>query len=312
MNKQDKASGQLIKILVISVIIIFITGIAVMATNAKLTKVKIILSSEYEKIVLTSNTKVADILKENHITLQEDEVVTPDIDSEISDNKTIKICKADDLEQEVAEVEESDTTQKILENYNSIKEKIIIEQVEIPFETITKEADEDGTKQNKVVQEGENGIKEIKYKVRYQNDVEIERIELSSEIIKEPINKIVEVRTIQVSNRSLVDRLSITGSAADYQEYARSRCEDYGWSEEDFYCLVLLWNKESNWRVNAENRSSGAYGIPQALPASKMASAGADYLTNYKTQINWGLGYISGRYGDPSNAWAHSQSTGWY
>lgn len=80
----------------------------------------------------------------------------------------------------------------------------------------------------------------------------------------------------------------------------------------EFDCLVALWNRESRWNVFANNSSSGAYGIPQALPGSKMASAGADWATNPDTQIRWGLGYIMGRYGSPCNAWGHSQSSGWY
>jgi hypothetical protein len=85
----------------------------------------------------------------------------------------------------------------------------------------------------------------------------------------------------------------------------------YGWGDDQFGCLVSLWSKESGWRVNAAN-PSGAYGIPQALPGSKMASAGADWQTNPATQITWGLGYISGRYGTPCSAWATSESQGWY
>ncbi|MBW9108376.1 aggregation-promoting factor C-terminal-like domain-containing protein [Microbacterium trichothecenolyticum] len=85
-----------------------------------------------------------------------------------------------------------------------------------------------------------------------------------------------------------------------------------GWGDDQFACLVALWQKESGWRVNAYNASSGAYGIPQALPGSKMATAGADWETNPATQITWGLGYIGGRYGTPCGAWDHSQRTGWY
>ncbi|UYK41399.1 lytic transglycosylase domain-containing protein [Microbacterium terricola] len=85
-----------------------------------------------------------------------------------------------------------------------------------------------------------------------------------------------------------------------------------GWGENEYNCLVSLWSKESGWRVNAYNAGSGAYGIPQALPGSKMASAGADWATNPATQITWGLGYITGRYGTPCGAWAKSQSSGWY
>lgn len=85
-----------------------------------------------------------------------------------------------------------------------------------------------------------------------------------------------------------------------------------GWPSTEFDCLVALWKKESNWRVNAMNVSSGAYGIPQALPGSKMATAGADWQTNPATQITWGLGYIAGRYGSPCGAWGHSQARNWY
>jgi hypothetical protein len=85
-----------------------------------------------------------------------------------------------------------------------------------------------------------------------------------------------------------------------------------GWGMDQYNCLVSLWNKESHWNVYSFNASSGAYGIPQALPGSKMASVGADWQTNPATQITWGLGYIVGRYSTPCGAWSHSQSTGWY
>jgi len=85
-----------------------------------------------------------------------------------------------------------------------------------------------------------------------------------------------------------------------------------GWGSEQYDCLVSLWNKESGWNVYAANRSSGAYGIPQALPGSKMASVGADWQTNPATQITWGLNYIQGRYKNPCGAWGHSQSVNWY
>jgi len=85
-----------------------------------------------------------------------------------------------------------------------------------------------------------------------------------------------------------------------------------GFAIDQFPCLNKLWNKESNWRTTAANNSSGAYGIPQALPGSKMASAGSDWKSNPATQIKWGLGYIEGRYGSPCKAWSHSQNVGWY
>lgn len=86
----------------------------------------------------------------------------------------------------------------------------------------------------------------------------------------------------------------------------------YGWGGDQFSCLVSLWNKESGWNYQAYNASSGATGIPQALPGGKMASAGADWQTNATTQITWGLQYISAAYGSPCSAWGHSQATNWY
>jgi hypothetical protein len=85
-----------------------------------------------------------------------------------------------------------------------------------------------------------------------------------------------------------------------------------GWSAGEFDCLVALWDRESHWNVYAFNPTSGAYGIPQALPGNKMASVGADWKTNPKTQIIWGLGYIAGRYATPCGAWAQSERAGWY
>lgn len=99
---------------------------------------------------------------------------------------------------------------------------------------------------------------------------------------------------------------------AGAKAYASSRLGAYGWTSSQFQCLVQLWERESNWRTNATNPYSGAYGIAQSLPPSKYASAGPDWLTNYRTQVNWGLGYIQNRYGTPCGAWGHSQSVGWY
>jgi hypothetical protein len=85
----------------------------------------------------------------------------------------------------------------------------------------------------------------------------------------------------------------------------------YGWGENQMQSLINLWNRESGWRTTAAN-PSGAYGIPQALPGGKMASAGPNWQNDATTQIRWGLGYIAGRYGSPNAAWAHSQATSWY
>jgi hypothetical protein len=103
-----------------------------------------------------------------------------------------------------------------------------------------------------------------------------------------------------------------TNAKQDPKAAARAMLAEFGFADSQFSCLSSLWTRESNWLYTATNPSSGAYGIPQSLPASKMASAGADYRTNPVTQIRWGLGYIKQVYGTPCAAWAHSQSTGWY
>ena len=93
---------------------------------------------------------------------------------------------------------------------------------------------------------------------------------------------------------------------------AAGAAAQYGWTGKDWQNLVSLWNRESGWRWNAENPWSGAYGIPQSLPPSKMAAFGANYRDDAAAQIDWGLSYIAGRYGSPTKAWEHSEKHGWY
>ena len=94
--------------------------------------------------------------------------------------------------------------------------------------------------------------------------------------------------------------------------FALERVLEKGWDTDQFSCLVELWERESNWRWNAENKSSGAYGIPKSLPASKMATIAADWRTNPETQVLWGLQYIDKRYESPCAALVHSDMRGWY
>lgn len=99
---------------------------------------------------------------------------------------------------------------------------------------------------------------------------------------------------------------------ADPKLYAQSLMDDFGWDSDQFSCLDALWEHESGWRVDATNPSSGAYGIPQALPGWKMAAYGDDWRTNPQTQIKWGLNYIADRYSTPCGAWSFWQANGWY
>lgn len=113
----------------------------------------------------------------------------------------------------------------------------------------------------------------------------------------------------QAAAEALAAANSVEGAKATAQDLA---LESYGWGADQFSCLDLLWTKESGWNYQASNPSSGAYGIPQSLPGSKMATVASDWATNATTQITWGLEYISAAYGTPCAAWGHSQATNWY
>lgn len=103
-----------------------------------------------------------------------------------------------------------------------------------------------------------------------------------------------------------------TVQQSDPRSIARSLLAEFGMSSAEFGCLDSLWSSESGWNVRADNPSSSAYGIPQALPGSKMASAGPDWRNNPETQIRWGLGYIENRYGSACAAWSFKSARGWY
>src|SRR5699024_6417168 len=239
--------------------LIFLLSVGVMAGNVKVNNVKIVLSSGYEMDVLTTKTSVKDILDENHIVLLEDEKVTPNTSEELSDNNTIIISKeSENIEiSDNEEVEKSSdiTTEDVLNNYSTIIEKIVVEKEKIPYETITKDVTTgSGTKQDRVVQEGKDGIREVTYKVKYQNGKEIEKTKIDSKVVKEPVDKIVEIRTRQITTRGS-GAIRATGTKAEYQAYAKTKCQAYGWSNYDFDCLVSLWNRESGWNPLAHNSS---------------------------------------------------------
>jgi hypothetical protein len=103
-----------------------------------------------------------------------------------------------------------------------------------------------------------------------------------------------------------------TAASGSPPQIAQAMLGSFGWSSSQFSCLDPLWAHESGWSVSAYNAGSGAFGIPQALPGSRMASAGPDWQTNAATQIKWGLDYIKGTYGSPCGAWSHEEATGWY
>lgn len=210
-KKEEKASISLRKIISICLIFLFISGICVLATDTEVRNLKIVLASGYEIETMTTKTKISEILEEKHIVLLPDEKVTPGVDQEIENNKTIKISKASDQEVvvEVANKNEEVTLDQILKAYEPVTEKIEVVQEAIPFETITKDASEGSEEtDNRVLQEGKEGLKETTYKVKYQNQKEISRTQISSQIVQEPVNKIIQVKS-KVTNRSADTRNAV-------------------------------------------------------------------------------------------------------
>ena len=273
MKIAKKAILPIKKIIGICLILVFIMGIGVVANNATLNNVKIILSNGYIMNVTTTKTTVSEILEENHIILLPEESVIPSEESSLSDNNTIRISK-DENQTEVVEV--ADTTEasanvtvdELLQSYDSIIEKIETVQETIPYETITKDVSNGATtKKDTVIQQGEDGLREVTYKVKYQNDVEIERTEISSTIIKEPVNKIVEVRRNTITNRSSKSSVSYNNGVWTYSA-----------TDFDLLCAITAQECSSSYEgalaviTTACNRAE----------SSKWASKGSDPLSQYK------------------------------
>ena len=187
-----------------------------------------------------------------------------------------------------------------------VEHQTVTRDTAIPFAT-QNTSDPEATKGKvTVVTPGANGLlKQVVDQVVHDGAV-VSQTVVSETVVTEPVTQVTTTGTKEAP----LPTVNVTPGSA--QDIAHTMVLERGWDEAQFSCLVNLWNRESGWRVNAANRSSGAYGIPQALPGSKMASAGADWQTNPATQITWGLGYITSRYGTPCGAWSAFQSKGWY
>ncbi|MGN1297234.1 MAG: G5 domain-containing protein [Clostridia bacterium] len=215
MKREEKASISIIKIICVSIILILISGIGVMAVNTNLKDVKIILQNGYEMTALTSKATVSEILEENNIVLEENQKTIPDLSDEISEGQSIQITDKSYNEVQIAKISEEGvetSLDELLQNYAPITEKIVVEQVTIPYETITKNTvTTDSSTTNTVLQEGKDGIKEVTYKVKYQNEIEIEKTVISEVVVQEPVNKIVQVqKKAQTSRASDMPRTTTT------------------------------------------------------------------------------------------------------
>ncbi len=216
MMKNEKASLSIKRIAGIAILLIFLCGVGVMATNIKVNNVKIVLSNHYEMNVLTTKTKVSDILEESHIALLPEENVVPNVDSQISENRIITITKTLEEGQDVIKLAEANSEvsmEQLLGDYTPVIEKVITETVEIPFETITKDSSNGADGTNKILTKGKNGLKEITYRAKFKNDIEIERTVLAETIITNPVNQIVQVNKKTVTSRANTQRTTSTNPA---------------------------------------------------------------------------------------------------
>ena len=181
--------------------------------------------------------------------------------------------------------------------------EVVTEAVPFPTEEV-----EDGKllKGTRVVmQAGRAGVRTTTYELDVVGGVVVGRTVVTSVVTREPVTQRVKIGTSDLPTNASV-------SPGTAQALGKEMAAARGWGDDQFACLLTLWNHESGWRVNAANTSSGAYGIAQALPGSKMASVASDWRTNPATQITWGLNYIASRYTTPCGAWQHFTVKHWY
>ena len=243
---------------------------------------------------LTTDSTVADLLNDLSITVGATDKISVPVSADLTDKLTVVIQR--------------------------VKNTRVTEQHKVPF--LTKVINDPTLAKGvtRIISPGRPGVLSVTYAIVYVDGKLVGKTEISRKLLQAPITQLQRNGTkapppastgssspTPTSGPIVVDPNSAQGIA---QKMVAAR----GWSNSDFSCLVTMWDHESGWRVNATNPYTGAYGIPQALPGSKMATVGADWQTNPATQITWGLNYIQGRYGTPCNAWAfwNSHSPGWY
>jgi resuscitation-promoting factor RpfB len=195
-----------------------------------------------------------------------------------------------------------------------VAKKLVTRTEALPYPTTREHDSALLTGNTTVVQAGKKGKAKVTYAIVYVDGKAIGQTKLTSVTLAKPSPRIEKVGTksAKVDAAAGSTPNAPVPSPGSAKAIARALLAQRGWGNDQYSCLVTLWNHESGWRVNAAN-PSGAYGIPQALPGSKMSSAGPGWQSNAETQIKWGLGYIAARYGTPCGAWATWQSQGgWY
>ena len=226
--------------------------------------------------VRTRATTVAEFLEEKNITL--------------GDNDYLSVAQQQNI-----------TAGMNIELWREGKQTVTVEE-EVAFEVEKVQDANRDVGYREVKTAGVNGKRNATYEIEMKNGQEVSRTEIAS-VTTEAAQKQVEI---------IGAKLPTPTNPSEAQALGKQMMLAAGFGEDQWGCLYNLWMRESSWRTTAGNVSSGAYGIPQSLPASKMAAFGDDYLTNPRTQIAWGLNYIKGRYGTPCGAWSSFQAKGWY
>ena len=230
---------------------------------------------------ISNEPTVRDALRQIGLVLNEGDQVSVPLDATAVDGLVVLVTRA-------AQSGDSET------------QAVPFAEVDVPDPTLS-------TGARRVQVAGRAGLEVVTYATKVVGGAVVSRTPIATKTTIEPVTQVIRVGTMPVP--SLANVVIAPGSA---QEIGHQLVAARGWGDSEFACLLTLWDRESGWRVDASNASSGAYGIPQALPGSKMASVGADWQTNPATQITWGLNYIAGRYGTPCGALGHSQASGWY
>ena len=234
----------------------------------------------------TTDLTVSDLLMDEGIGVGPDDKVTPATETALTDGLTVTVQRV--------------TTSQVV-------------QVQpLPFPTTQQQDSTLAKGTTTVVKAGKAGSQQVILAIVYVDGVPTGQTVLSSVVLVPPTTQVEKVGTKVAPPATAPAAAPVAVDPASAQGIAQQMLLARGWGSDQFSCLVTLWNHESGWNVADQNRSSGAYGIPQALPGSKMAAYGADWQTNPATQIAWGLAYIAGRYGTPCGAWSSWQAKGWY
>lgn len=231
-------------------------------------------------------TDVKSVLDAGNIVLESDDTVDPALTEMITEATIITIAKANTY---VETTEES-----------------------IAYNTIRKETSSLPAGTEKVEIQGVEGIMQVTSLVTRVNDEVVSSQTFTSYVKQAAVDEVILVGTGSTASSTVSVSIGTTVPTSDMQQWAHDYLLANGYTEEDFTATVYIISRESGWRVNASNSSSGAYGLPQALPGSKMASAGADWATNYQTQLKWFWNYCTRRYGSIQGAYAFWLANHWY